>query len=76
MSLSVVTVPAGTKADVTQLREFFEDVIAAVSEGIDRGESLEALQASIKLDKYSEWQGHSDRLPAHIANAYSHLQRG
>jgi glyoxylase-like metal-dependent hydrolase (beta-lactamase superfamily II) len=68
--------PAGTKADVTQLREYFEDVIATVSEGIERGESLQALQKSIKMEKYSAWQGHSDRLPAHIANAYAYLQAG
>lgn len=47
----------GTAADLTAYREYVEALRAEVAAGIARGESVEQLQSTIKMDKYSTWVG-------------------
>lgn len=47
----------GTVADLTAYREYVEGLRAEVAAGIARGDSLEQLQSTIKMDKYSKWSG-------------------
>jgi glyoxylase-like metal-dependent hydrolase (beta-lactamase superfamily II) len=57
-----IIVPAhtdnGTKQDAIDERVFFEDLVAAVSEGMAAGRTLEELKDSITLDKYRDWAGY------------------
>jgi glyoxylase-like metal-dependent hydrolase (beta-lactamase superfamily II) len=62
------------KADVTEAREFFEDLRAQVSAGMAAGKTLDELKTSIALDKYKAW-AYFDRLrEANIAAAYTNLK--
>ena len=62
----------GTRADVTEYREYLEALRDAVAEGVAAGQSLEELQASVTLDQYSDWEGYAN-LPNIIASAYENL---
>ena len=63
-----------TKADVAMTREFFEDLIAAVSTGITQGRSLEELEKTVLLEKYRDWAQY-DRLRVYnIRSAYQNLK--
>jgi hypothetical protein len=63
-----------TKADVAMTREFFEDLIAAVSAGITQGRSLEELEKTVLLEKYTDWAQY-DRLRVYnIRSAYQNLK--
>jgi glyoxylase-like metal-dependent hydrolase (beta-lactamase superfamily II) len=62
------------KSGVTETREYFEDLVAAVSAGMAAGRSLEQLKESVKLEKYSGWKFY-DRLRAYnVEAAYRNLQ--
>ena len=63
----------GTKADLVEARLFLEDLHAALSDGIAAGQSVEALQVSIRLERYQDWPGFADQLPAVIQSAYDNL---
>jgi glyoxylase-like metal-dependent hydrolase (beta-lactamase superfamily II) len=64
----------GTKADVTAMRVFFEDLRAAVSLGMSQGKSLGELQKSVMLEKYKDWLGYEDRRLLNIEAAYNNLR--
>jgi len=64
----------GTKADVTANRQFFEDLVAAVSGGMAQGKSLAELQQTILLEKYKDWSGYVARRAPTIDSAYRNLQ--
>jgi len=72
---------AGTKADVVAYRQFFEDLMAAVSAGIREGKTVEELQKTIRLDKYRNWNGYTQTavatpsLEQAIQSAYANLTR-
>ena len=63
-----------TKRDVTESREFFEDLRAQVSAGMAAGRSLEELQKTITLEKYKDWAYYERLRPANIAAAYANLK--
>ena len=65
----------GTKADVSEFRQYGEDLKAAVAKGIADGMTLEQLQASIKLEKYAAYENYQN-LPANIAQAHQLLSSG
>jgi glyoxylase-like metal-dependent hydrolase (beta-lactamase superfamily II) len=60
----------GTKASVTEFGQFLADVRTAVQAGIDAGQSLEDVQASVTLDQYADWLLFADRRPTIVADAY------
>ena len=62
---------SGTKADVVRYREYLEDLASAVQAGIKAGRSLEELQKTVKLEKYSNFVGYPDQLPAIVQSAYN-----
>ena len=62
------------KADVAMTREFFEDLIAAVTAGMQQGRSLEEMERTILLEKYKDWAQY-DRLRVYnIRSAYQNLK--
>jgi glyoxylase-like metal-dependent hydrolase (beta-lactamase superfamily II) len=46
----------GNKADVTEQREYFEALVAGVRDGIESGKSVQELQASNLLERFSWWE--------------------
>lgn len=62
------------KSDVTDTREYFEDLVSAVSAGMAAGHSLEELQQTIKLEKYRDWVYYERLLPDNIEAAYNNLK--
>jgi glyoxylase-like metal-dependent hydrolase (beta-lactamase superfamily II) len=66
--------PLFAKADVAVTREFFEDLVAAVSAGIEAGKPLEDLKASVRLDKYKSWANYERLRPYNVEAAYLNLK--
>jgi glyoxylase-like metal-dependent hydrolase (beta-lactamase superfamily II) len=63
----------GTKADLSEARQFLEDLSAAVSSGIAAGRSLEEMQKTIRLEQYRDWMNFEQQLPGVIQSAYLNL---
>ncbi|MGH8256652.1 MAG: MBL fold metallo-hydrolase [Steroidobacteraceae bacterium] len=61
----------GTKQDLVDLGNFYQDLQAAVGIGMAEGKSLEELQRTIKLPAYADWADYAHNLPASIASAYN-----
>ena len=64
----------GTKADVTAMRQFWEELKAAVSAGMSQGKSLAELQRTILLENYKDWAGYDQRRALNIEAAYNNLR--
>ena len=64
----------GTKADVTAMRQFWEDLRAAVAAGMSQGKSLAELQDTVMLEKYKGWIGYEERRRLNIEAAYNNLR--
>ena len=64
----------GTKADVTAMRRFWEDLRAAVAAGMSQGKSLAELQRTIMLEPYKDWVGYDQRRLLNIEAAYNNLR--
>ena len=63
-----------TKADVAELRVFFEDLVSAVSAGMSKGKPLEELKRTLTFDKYRSWTGYDQRRVFNIEAAYNNLR--
>ena len=63
-----------TKADVTLVREFMEELTKAVSEGMSQGKSLAELQQTLLFEKYKDWNGYAQRRAPSIESAYNNLR--
>jgi glyoxylase-like metal-dependent hydrolase (beta-lactamase superfamily II) len=66
----------GTVGDaeyVTLFRGYLEQLRDEVSAGIAAGETVEQLQASIRLDEYSDWISYDAFLPQNIEDMYNLL---
>jgi glyoxylase-like metal-dependent hydrolase (beta-lactamase superfamily II) len=66
--------PLFTKADVTATREYFEDLVAAVSAGIAAGKPLEELKRTVTLDKYKDWANYARLRENNVEAAYENLK--
>ena len=66
----------GTKRDVTELREYLEDLARGVSAGIAAGRSLPQIQASLTFAKYREWERYETLPATHIAQVYATVMGG
>ena len=67
----------GNKADVTEQREYFEALVAGVRAGIKSGRSVQELQASNLLERFSWWEDYSPGgRDNNIATAYKLLGGG
>lgn len=62
------------KSDVSETRQYFEDLVAAVSAGIAQGKSLEELQRTVMLEKYRDWAQYDRLRAANIRAAYDNLR--
>lgn len=62
------------KADVTEGREFFEDLRDQVSEGMRQGRSLEELKRTVTLEKYRGWAQYERLREMNIEAAYNNLR--
>ena len=62
------------KADVTEAREYFEDLTNAVTLGISQRKSLEELKRTILLDKYKDWAFYQRLRKDNIEAAYNNLR--
>lgn len=63
----------GTKADATAFRGYMEILYAAVLKGAREGKSLEAMQQSIRLEKYKDWHNHDTQLALNIEGMYNQI---
>ena len=63
----------GTKADVAEHRQYLTELRAAVADGIAKGQTLEQMQASLTLDKYSSWINYREWRTENIAGMYTIL---
>jgi len=61
------------KADVTEGREFFEDLRDQVAAGMAAGRSLEELKRTLTLDRYRSWAGYEQRRAMNVEAAYRNL---
>jgi len=62
------------KSDIAEARQFFEDLMAAVSAGISQGRSLDELKKTVTLDKYKDWAYYQRLLGDNIEAAYNNLR--
>ena len=69
--------PLGKKSDATQTRQYMEELYSSVLSGIRQGKTLEQLQASITMDKYSGMKMHDKGVKLNVIDAYrrASLQR-
>jgi glyoxylase-like metal-dependent hydrolase (beta-lactamase superfamily II) len=65
----------GTKADVVRVRQYLEDLQAAIAAGIKQGKTADELASSIKLDKYKDFAGYDAQLPVMVKSAYVAMTR-
>ena len=64
----------GTKADMNDQVQYFEELVKGVSAGIAAGRTVEQLQASNLLERFSWWPGWAQGRNANIAAAYQQLR--
>jgi glyoxylase-like metal-dependent hydrolase (beta-lactamase superfamily II) len=62
------------KADVSEARQFFEDLLAAVTEAMSQGKSLEEMKRTILLEKYKDWSFYQRLREDNIEAAYQNLK--
>ena len=63
----------GSKADMVRFREFLEDLQSQVQAGIAAGRSVDEIQKTVNLSKYSTFVGYPDQVPAIVRSAYLSL---
>jgi glyoxylase-like metal-dependent hydrolase (beta-lactamase superfamily II) len=63
----------GTKADVTEHREYLEELREAVADGIAAGQTLEQLQQSLRFEEYSDWINYAEWRAENIAGMHAIL---
>lgn len=65
---------SGTKADVTALREYLEEVVSTVAAGVAAGKSLKEIQQTARFDKIKGWERAETQPLIHIAQVYATLK--
>jgi glyoxylase-like metal-dependent hydrolase (beta-lactamase superfamily II) len=65
--------PVGTKEHVTEYVAYLDDLINAVQQGIDRGESREQIQSSLELPQYADWTRYDEHFKLNIEGVYRGL---
>lgn len=66
---------SGTKADLVRFREYLEDLQGQVQAGIRAGRSLEDIQKTVNLEKYSSFVGYPEQVGAIVQSAYNSLTK-
>lgn len=65
--------PVGTKADVDDTTRYLEELLAAVTEAVDAGMSLEEAQASVLMEDYSGWAQYDAWRALNVRGVYEQL---
>ncbi len=68
--------PIGTKKDVTQTREFIEDLQAAIMAEFKKGTSFYQMPNTLKLPKYEHWDFYNEWLPINVWKMMFHMEMG
>ena len=58
--------PFGTKSDVTKMREFIEDLQAAIVAEFKRGTAFDKIPNTVKLPKYAHWAMYDEWLHLNV----------
>lgn len=65
-------IPVDSPELLEESEEFAQALFDAVWKGLQEGKSVDELKESIKLPKFSHWNGYEEHLPAHVERmAYS-----
>lgn len=64
----------GADPDVEAVRTYLKDLRQGVQKGIDSGQSVEQIQASLTLDKYKDWINYDTHRTQNIAGMYAYLK--
>lgn len=62
------------KAGVTATREYFEDLVAAVSGAMAAGIPLEEMKRTLRLEQYGDWRNYERLIEHNVEAAYRNLQ--
>ena len=65
--------PVGTKADVEDTTQYLEELLAAVTEAVDAGMSLEEAQAAVLMEDYSGWAQYDAWRALNVQGVYEQL---
>ncbi len=65
--------PIGTRADVDDSTGYLEDLLAAVTEAVAAGESLEEAQASVLMEDYSNWAQYDAWRALNVQGVYERM---
>jgi glyoxylase-like metal-dependent hydrolase (beta-lactamase superfamily II) len=65
---------SGRKADVTALRQYFEELATGVAAGIAAGKSVKEIQQTLTWDKYKDWERYGVQPQIHIGQVYSTMK--
>lgn len=64
---------AGTREDVERYLGYLEALYAAVRDGMLAGQTLETLQAEVRLPEYADFRMYDEWLPLNVAGVYETL---
>ena len=67
--------PTGTKAHVREYIVYMTALVDAVRAAIDRGESLEQMQASLELDAYRGWTRYDEHFDLNLEGVHRELTK-
>ena len=65
--------PIGTKSDVDDTTRYLEELLAAVTEAVDAGMSLEEAQAAVLMEDYSDWAQYDAWRAMNVQGVYETL---
>ena len=65
--------PIGTKADVDDSTRYLEDLLAAVTEAVAAGQSLEEAQASVLMEDYSDYAQYDAWRAMNVQGVYERM---
>ena len=65
--------PIGAKSDVDDWTRYLEELLAAVTEAVDAGMSLEEAQETVLMEDYSDWAQYDVWRPLNVQGVYEAL---
>ena len=68
--------PFGTKSDVTQTRQYIEDLQAAIGAEFEKGTPFGKIPSVIKLPKYEHWAMYDEWLPMNVLRVMLDMHMG
>ncbi len=63
----------GTQDDVRDHLEYFTTLTREVTDRMDDGQSLQAIQAALELPQYANWERYNDHFALNIEGIYREL---